>query len=308
MDNDGDEKDEQDEYSVDEDDHDDEDSNEEQGDCAPPQKKSRKKPSYRWRKTKPLARDINFLGNEFSLPPAKEFSPVQYFKKFWSDNIIENLATQTNIYSVQKSGKRIGTNAQEIERFIGIQMLMSIISLPSYELYWSKDLRVDCVANVMSLKWYELIRRYLHANDNTENKDESSSLFKVESVVHTLHTNCLSVEQEQYQSIDEQMVPARTKRSGICQYLPKKIHKWGFKNFVGAGTAGVIYDFFFYARQKSAGGEKYSVSEVVLRLVEELPKNQNCQLFMDNWFSTLSLLSELKTMGILSIAALVDVH
>ena len=58
MDNDGDEKDEQDEYSVDEDDHDDEDSNEEQGGCAPPQKKSKNKLSYRWRKTKPLARDI----------------------------------------------------------------------------------------------------------------------------------------------------------------------------------------------------------------------------------------------------------
>ena len=77
---------------------------------------------------------------------------MQYFKKFWSINITENLATQTNIYSVQESGKCTDTNAQEIERFIGIQMLMSIISLPSYELYWLKDLHVDCVVNVMSLK------------------------------------------------------------------------------------------------------------------------------------------------------------
>ena len=70
--------------------------------------------------------------------------------------------------------------------------------------------------------------------------------------------------QEQYQSIDEKMVPAKTKRSGICQYLPKKIHKWGFKNFVGAGASRIIYDFFFYAGQKCAGGEKCSASEVVL--------------------------------------------
>ena len=51
-------------------------------------------------------------------------------------------------------------------------MLMSIMSLPSYELYWSKDLPVDCVANVMSLKRYELIRRYRHPNDSTGKKDD----------------------------------------------------------------------------------------------------------------------------------------
>ena len=173
LDNDGDEKNKQDKYSVDKDDHDDEDSNEGQGDCAPLQKKSKKKPSYRWRKTKPPACDLTFLGNEFSLSLAEDLSPMQYFKKFWSDKITKNLATQTDIYSVQKSGKCINTNAQEIERFIGIQMLMSIISLPSYELYWSKDLRVDCVTNVMSLKRYELIRCYLHASDITEKKDDS---------------------------------------------------------------------------------------------------------------------------------------
>ena len=181
-------------------------------------------------------------------------------------------------------------------------MLMSIILLPSSELYWTKDLRVDCVATVMSLKRYELIRRYLHASDNTEKKDDSSRLFKIEFVFHALRTNCLSAEQEQYQSTDEQMVPAKTKRSGICQYLPRKIHRWGFKNFVRAGASEIIYDFFFYAGQKSAGREKCGAFEVVLRSVEELPKNQNFQLFMDNWFSTLSLLSELKTRGILSIA------
>ena len=227
---------------------------------------------------------------------------MQYFKKFWSNNITENLATQTNIYSVQKSGKCIDTNAQEIEKFIGTQMLMSVMTLPSYELNWSKDLCVDCVANVMSLKRYELMRRYLHANNNTEKKDDPSILFKVEPVVHALCTNCLSVEQEQYLSIDEQMAPAKTKRSGIRQYLPKEIHKWGYKNFVQAGASGIIYHFFFYAGQKIAGREKCGASEVVLQLVEELPKNQNFQLFMDNWFSTLPLLSELKTIEILSTA------
>ena len=76
-DGDGDEEDEQDKYSVDEDDHDHEDSDEEQGDRAPP----KKKPSYRWRKTKPPARGITFLGNEFSFPPTEELSPNAVFQE-----------------------------------------------------------------------------------------------------------------------------------------------------------------------------------------------------------------------------------
>ena len=72
-------------------------------------------------------------------------------------------------------------------------MLMPIMLLPSYELYWSKDLRVYCVANMVSLKRYQLIRRYLHVNDNMEKKDDSSRLFKVEPVVHALCANCLSI-------------------------------------------------------------------------------------------------------------------
>ena len=71
LDNDGDEQEKQDQYSADKDDHGDEDSNEGHGDHAPPQKKSKKKPSYCWQKTKPPACDITFLGNEFLLPPAE---------------------------------------------------------------------------------------------------------------------------------------------------------------------------------------------------------------------------------------------
>ena len=78
---------------------------------------------------------------------------------------------------------------------------MSIISLTSYELHLSKDLRVDGVANVMNLKWYEFIRHYLHNNGNMGKKDDSSRLLKVKPVAYALRTSFLSVEQDQYQSI-----------------------------------------------------------------------------------------------------------
>ena len=48
----------------------------------------------------------------------------------------------------------------------------------------------------------------------------------------TYQGSSIKVETEQYRSIDEQIIPAKTKRSGGAkQKNPKKVHKLGFKNY-----------------------------------------------------------------------------
>ena len=51
---------------------------------------------------------------------------------FWNKDLSKLLAEQTNLYSVQKNGKNITKTEGEIKQFIGIQMLMSLVDLPSY--------------------------------------------------------------------------------------------------------------------------------------------------------------------------------
>ena len=62
----------------------------------------------------------------------------------------------------------------------------------------------------------------------------------------------MAIEPEPVYSIDEQIILAKTKRSGIRQYNPKKPKIWGFKMFVRAGQSGIMYDFFQYAGKDSA--------------------------------------------------------
>ena len=83
----------------DDDSSDSEEENDQMQDLPPKKKKC----TYRWRKNNPPVHDITFLGDDFSLPPVDEQSPIDYFKIFWDDGITENLAEQTNIYSVQNS-------------------------------------------------------------------------------------------------------------------------------------------------------------------------------------------------------------
>ena len=51
------------------------------------------------------------------------------------------LAEQTNLYSVQKTGQSIATTKQEIEKFIGIEIHMSIVRIPLYTMYWAAETR-----------------------------------------------------------------------------------------------------------------------------------------------------------------------
>ena len=102
---------------------------------------------------------------------------------------------------------------------------MSLVRLPSYELFWSTEFRCSAVTDVMSLKHYEYLRRYLQAIDNTTKNEHFCKLFKVKPVLDAVRNNCIKIEQERDQSVDEQMIPATAKRSGIRQYMPKKIHK-----------------------------------------------------------------------------------
>ena len=269
----------------------------------------KQKRSYRWCHKQPPVVDEAFGGEEFSLPPEAfaDLSPLYYFQQFWDDSITCQLVEQTNLYSVQKTGKSINTTKDEMEQFIGIQMKMSIVKMPRYQNYWAAETRYSPVADVMSLKRYEKIRQFLHANDNSQSNNpdnKGNRLFKVEPVLLALQKNCQKLEQEEYQSIDEQIVPAKTKYSGIRQYNPKKPHKWGFKNFVRAGKSGIIYDFFFYTGAGSTGKKSCSAKDVVLRLCENVPKHCNYKMFFDNWFSTLDLCLELKDLGILSTATI----
>ena len=72
-------------------------------------------------------------------------------------------------------------------------------------------------------------------------------LFKVRQLYdHVLH-NCMNLPPEEYNSIDEQMIPYKGKASSMRQYNKSKPVKWGFKVFTRCGAkTGIIYDFDLY--------------------------------------------------------------
>ena len=125
---------------------------------------------FRWKKNttpKPVE-DPGTQDDNFSLPPAIPMSPMEYFSLFWDDTVMDTLVYQTNLYSVQQTGASINLTKDELEEFLGIQMRMSVVKMPSYELYWAAGTSYDPIASVMSRNTYKKVHTFLHANDNSE--------------------------------------------------------------------------------------------------------------------------------------------
>ena len=96
----------------------------------------------------------------------------------------------------------------------------------------------------MPLKRFEALKRSLHVVDNTTyDAEKDDKLFKIRPLIEAVRNGCIKVDPEEYQSLDEQIIPSKTRRSKIRQYNPKKPKKWGFKNMVRAGPQDICTIF-----------------------------------------------------------------
>ena len=111
----------------------------------------------------------------------------------------------------------------------------------------------------------------------------------------------VKIEPEEHNSVDEHIIPSKTKYSSIRQYNPKKPKKWGFKNLVRVGISGFMYDFFIYDGTNSAElddrkfGHLQKCAQVVANLCDDLPGQKNYKVFFDDWFTMLDLLHHFRS-------------
>ncbi|KAK9965402.1 hypothetical protein ABG768_018879 [Culter alburnus] len=222
---------------------------------------------FSWRQRKPPAADIDssFRGPAFSPPPDEIPSPKWYFDQFMDKSVFEHISNQSNLYAVMKNAPELKTTPSEIEQFIGLHILMTVVRMPSYRMYWQTATRYDPIATVMGRKRFDKLRTYIHMNDNTNVKQKGEPgydpLFKVRPVLEKVRANCVT---------------------GLVYDFEVYTGKGTVTNERGLGVAG----------------------EVVLRLVSEVPKGLNYKCFFDNWFTSPELIVELKKMGILTVATI----
>ena len=228
-------------------------------------------------------------------------TPLEYVMLFFDNEVVSNIRDQTNIYAIQKEGKQLGVSSTDIERFLGVLAFTGIVKMPSYCSYRSNETCFSVIADAMSRDRFELIKKYLHFNDNVSYKPQGDSgydkIHKVRPLIEKVRANFMKIHPEEHQVIDEQIVPTK-QRISLKQYNLKKTHKWGYKFISRAGISGFVYDLEMYTGKGSVDTSDLGVgADFVLRLARGIPNHMNYKLFYDNWFPSLDLAQTLNTPG-----------
>ena len=170
----------------------------------------------RWRKRETVQYNTTYKGRAFSSPTRTRNDTIPVFKQMFDDQLIDHLVEQTNLYSVQSRGTSIAVDHNEMEQYIGLLVMMSIIKLPQIRMYWAKETRLPCIADVMSINRFEKIKQFFHCNDNEKNlpptDDNFDKLYKVRPVIDSLLKKCEQIPQEKHHSVDEQIIPTKVEQ------------------------------------------------------------------------------------------------
>lgn len=170
-----------------------------------------------------------FTGPQIEAPETMEVStPLQYFQRFVTDDMLGTLVTNTNEYSVQKSGNSINTTKKEIEQVIGMFYHMELVQMSSVRQYWETETAYDPVCSVMSRNRFQLLLTNFHFVNNVliSLEDKKDKLWKIRPWLTMMRDNCLKIVPEEHCSVDEMMCVPGTSKSNTAIHQRQTTSLW----------------------------------------------------------------------------------
>lgn len=229
-------------------------------------------------------------------------SPIDFYHLIVDQNIINNIVIETNKYAAQKIASKVisphsrlnkwyDTNESEMKCFLGLLMWTGLVSLPSYDLYWSTSVIFKTeFSTFMSRNRFEILLQMIHFADNSQ-ADPNNRLYKLGRVINDVMTNSNNCMQP-YDSfcIDESLIKFMGRLS-FKQYIKNKKSRFGIKLFKLCISPCYTLAIKVYAG-KEANAELNVGSKIVLELSEPY---LDCgrTLYVDNWYTSIELAESL---------------
>ncbi|XP_062571144.1 piggyBac transposable element-derived protein 4-like [Saccostrea cucullata] len=234
--------------------------------------------------------------------------PVDFFLLFLTQEIVLQICIATNHHAEALLSKgqnlsyanSMGTwtrvTVEEMYRFVGILIYVSIVNFQTLERYWSTCplYKNNVVSSVMSITRFKAILSFLQINADSDKDDKLTRirhlLEHVESISQSLFQPYESV------SVDERMVASKHHYSGIRQFIRDKPIRFGLKLWVLADSiTGYTYAFFVYLGKKRTE-LKNKTKGLAYNVVMELSRtlfNQGYRIYTDSFYTTQHLATDL---------------
>ena len=260
--------------------------------------------------TKQLTSNRDFLPFTEDVGPTvlldKEAKELDFFYQIFPEELYTLIALETNKYAIFKRHPPIlpdkhwvPTNADEVKLYIGIRIYMSIVNLPSVNMYWSNDKIFGNfpISEYMSRNRFQKLTEYLHVADKAQmlakGCDNYDKLYLIRPVIDIINQRCLDAyKPHQNFAIDEAMIKFRG-RLGLKQYMPAKPTKYGIKVWMRADSAnGFCNEFAVYTGKQEGGqAEKRLGAKVVKKLTENI-EGKGHHGFTDKYFTSVAGVEE----------------
>ena len=77
---------------------------------------------------------------------------------------------------MQKTGKSMNTNKNELKQYLGIQIYKSMTVLPACFMYWSEKTRYAPISDAMSINRYKKLRQFIHVAENFQKNNSENKI------------------------------------------------------------------------------------------------------------------------------------
>ena len=121
---------------------------------------------------------------------------------------------QTDLYTSQRKLKCINTNSKELEQLIGDYLLMGLVKMPNQRSFWETFFGYTGVSSIFSRKRFVTFISSINFVDNncvTKKTKKVGKLWKLRPWNSSLQQNFLEVSPEEFNVVDEIMVPFKGK-------------------------------------------------------------------------------------------------
>lgn len=246
--------------------------------------------------------------------------PLLFFKLFFTKEVFEGLAANTNAYADFKDARGEGrrswsaVTAGELKIWIGLIIYMSVNRQSRTEEFWYRkpDWPSHCITRFRGRTRFEQIKRYFHISPPVESLPRSRFYEKLEPLASLVKESFKRVLLPATPVAVDEMIIRFTGRSKHTIMMRGKPVPVGY-NVLALCEAGYCWTWLFTSplvhvalNQCGREGVQSSIvpealpklSKSVLNLALQLPQHHFFQLYCDNLFSNADLFHFLRAHGI----------
>ncbi|KAH8039331.1 hypothetical protein HPB51_005661 [Rhipicephalus microplus] len=207
--------------------------------------------------------------------PVAVTEPIEYFLKYISEEVFEEMARCTNIYVIETTGTILATTPDEVPWCSDCNGNPEISAM---RMYWQPATQIPTFCEAMSVNRFFKLRSALHVTESTTPHSSADKFWKVRPLLNAVKERVLQLPPLEHNSIDEQIIPF-TGRVAAKQFIRNKPNPEGVKVLLRCSAEGMAHDFELYQGKGTGVSEEHKSlglgGSIVMRLVKDLPLYRN---------------------------------